>query len=183
MWYAECSFATGPRWLSLPRCHGSEPCTSKHYFARGTLLQYHHLLQWASDVHGTGVLWIWRCKPKPISPAFCWPCRTELMSMWVLSFHHLAISVSSGKLSANHFPEPSEEQVNMPFTLYHMITHMTLSSLSHYHWYHSSIFRWNPLRSPSPLTMSHSLLLLVIPPSFWLIPSLPHHMLYLPLAD
>jgi len=73
----------------------------------------------------------------------------------------------------------------MLFIFYHMITNMTYLSyliIYTYHWYRLSTFRWNPLRSPSPLTMTHSLLSLLIPPSFWLMPNLPYHMLYLSYA-
>jgi hypothetical protein len=72
--------------------------------------------------------------------------------------------------------------VTCPFTYYHMTTHMILSLIYAYHRYLLSIFRWNPLGSPSPLTMTHSLLFLLIPHSFRLMPSLPYHMLILSYA-
>ena len=47
--------------------------------------------------------------------------------------------------------------------IWHYLSYLPIYA---YHWYQLSIFRWNPFGSPSPLMMSHSLLLLVIPLSF-----------------
>ena len=51
-----------------------------------------------------------------------------------------------------------------------------------YLYYHLSTFWWNPLGSPSSLTTTHSLLFLLIPHSFRLMPSLLYHMLILSYA-
>jgi len=55
-------------------------------------------------------------------------------------------------------------------------------SYLYYRYYRLSTFWWNPLGSPSPLTMTHTLLFLFIPHSFQLMPSLLYHMLILSYA-